>query len=509
MLPFESLSNIDIASKKIQKAIKDNANIGVVWDVDMDGVSAGAIMTRYLKHFTQNTISLINQGKAHGLKEQALIEGVDLLVACDSLSDEEDIYQGLVDRGIDVVLLDHHPASENSVATIVNSTVGNYGNPELSGAGVTWKMCAYLDRQMGTNYAKDLVDLACVGIIADVCSVGPESMENRCICNMGFNNLRNPALREILGKYDFNAQSVSYSIAPLINSLQRLGHNRIAIDLFLSDEPSEIRLMLSEIKEYKAEQDKIVADIFESFRVEYEGKYASYGADGLPPVLIGFSGHRGLSGLVATKIANHFCRPTIMLCDELVNTNKLAGSMRSYGDIDLQSLINDTGLAEARGHTYAAGISVRPEDFTAFELAINEALEGLEPEVKYDVDAIVSTDLLTEDVLKAIAYVNTITGKDFPMVSVALYGLQVDDATLMQDKHSKVVCPGLQIIKWHDKTLYEATVTTSGPCVVDVIGTPELNHFAGRTTLQIIATDYNVRLVKSEKGGSYGLPFDL
>ena len=224
LIPYDKFINIDKAREIVENGIDNNLNLCVLSDVDTDGVCSGAIIYKYLSHFTNNITIDINEGKVHGVED--LETNADILIVVDSINAADD-YKKFTDKGTKVVILDHHiPPSfieEYSHVTLVSSAV-DYPNPQLSGSGVTWKFCKYLDEYFLTDYADELVDLAATGIIADMCDVSVA--ENRYICYEGLNNLHNLGLKKIVGSYQFNSQSVSFSVAPLVNACTRLNRNQ-------------------------------------------------------------------------------------------------------------------------------------------------------------------------------------------------------------------------------------------------------------------------------------------
>ena len=115
LLPLDSLMRIDDARQIVENGLDNNKNFGIHWDVDTDGVSSGTIMTRYLRNYTDRVSSYINTGKAHGLIEQDLeqFNGVDILIVVDSLDKDTSQYEELHNRGIQIIVLDHHAIDHN------------------------------------------------------------------------------------------------------------------------------------------------------------------------------------------------------------------------------------------------------------------------------------------------------------------------------------------------------------------------------------------------------------
>lgn len=235
--PYD-LKNMDKAVECFDKHIQNKSAIGILFDTDADGLTSGTEMTNYLSDMGITAKTYINSGKKHGLylgdqMDEILNSGIKLLIIVDSLDKCTDGYEMLNDNGIDIIILDHHDVEINydKYATLVSSQV-QYGNSALSGAGVTLKFLMALDEKYNTDYADKYFDLAAIGILADVSDVY-ESMENRAIINKGLNSLQNPAVKKILGSYEFNSKSVLFSIAPMVNACVRTNDNELAKDFSL------------------------------------------------------------------------------------------------------------------------------------------------------------------------------------------------------------------------------------------------------------------------------------
>ena len=127
LLPLDSLIKIDEARKIVEQGFDNNKTFGVFFDVDLDGVSSGTIMTRYLQKYTDKVFTYINTGKAHGLIGQDLerFDGVDILIIVDSLDKDTSQYEVLYRKGKQIIVLDHHSIDSNfdyvSYVTLVSS----------------------------------------------------------------------------------------------------------------------------------------------------------------------------------------------------------------------------------------------------------------------------------------------------------------------------------------------------------------------------------------------------
>ena len=154
---------------------------------------------------------------------------IGLVIAPDSSSNDYVEHEELAKRGIDVLVLDHHEAEEYSkFACVINNQMCDYPNKSLSGAGVVYKFCCYLDKLLNSNYAEDFLDLATVGLIADVMPL--KDFETRHLILKGMQGFRNPLLKTMVEKDDFHFGgkaltpfNIAWYIAPYINAITRSG----------------------------------------------------------------------------------------------------------------------------------------------------------------------------------------------------------------------------------------------------------------------------------------------
>lgn len=492
LLPLNSLMKIDDARQIIENGLDNNKNFGVHWDVDTDGVSSGTIMTRYLRNYTDRVSSYINTGKAHGLIEQDLeqFNDVDILIVVDSLDKDTSQYEELHNRGIQIIVLDHHAIDTNvdydKFVTLVSSQ-RNYDNPSLSGAGVVWKFCKYLDEYFMNDYADEYVDLAACGILADVCDVSEDDKENRYIVNEGLKNLKNPAIKKIIGSYEFNSKAILFSVAPLINACCRIGRNNIAIQLFLSDENKEVLALKKQLEECKEIQANELERILPSVYKDFDSQNGE--------VLYTFiDTEYGIGGVIGNKCLEIYNKPMFILKD---CKDKYCGSMRSVGYGDFMALCNNTELAVLHGHEQASGIEIEKDKFEEFISMINQQLSNMEQTTsdEIDIDCEINIEDITRTLVDKVKEIDKISGSGvkpitFKVVNIDEYGI----GSFKQGKHL-VITPtdNIQLIEWNTKADYEELeddALMNEP--IEVIGELDSGFFARKYMLKVIISDLKV-----------------
>lgn len=489
LVPDEKMYNIDRAKDIILDTIKSDGKFFIYGDVDTDGCTATAIAYRYLKHFTDKIIVYTNVGKSHGVEDDfdidAKLKDVNTVIVLDSINKYPNMYLNILNKGIKLIILDHHIPSKDVLAVrdeicLVSSAV-DYDNPALSGSGVTWKVMHYVDKFVGKDYTTELADLAATGIIGDICNVGLDSMENRYICDLGFSHMTNPAIKAIIDKYTFDSTAVAFSISPLVNCANRLENNSEAVELFITDDTLRIVDIIDDLKSYKDFQKETVEKIYN----EVVLKQAEAQKDNKCLYFM-LEDSKNLSGLIANKVANEYCKPALVLSTSEDGT-EYSGSMRSVGVDDFRAIINSTGLAVCEGHEMAAGITIKKNNFFNFFDAIEDALKDYDFVQKVDVDIQVSVPQISSYITAKLKEINRITGNGFKQVLVAV--LDADNFTIKrmsEGKHMSVKFDNVAMVKWNIDNWDNVDEHKK----ISAIGTLNENKFMGNVKSQLVMTDY-------------------
>ena len=490
--PFE-LKNMKKSVDIILNGIKEQKRFGVFYDAaDCDGLCAGQIMRSYLLNYISYIEIFFLEGKQHGIDHLNLddvISKVDILIIVDSSSDNFKEQQYLKDNGVEVIIYDHHPSEEKDIVTVVNCKHGSYLNPELSGGAVTWKACMAIDITTGQEYSIETQDLAGISILADVCNIGEDYPENRYIVKQALGNLENPAIRTIIGKYDFTSTSVLFSIAPIINAAARTSNNKLVIDFLNESNPVRLAEYLRILKEFKEKQDESVENSTNNLEFQIRSLDLKKSK-----VIYGFTDSNEFAGLIGSKLCNKYNRPAIILHEPKDGDDEYKGSMRGYGVDDFKAIIHKSGKARCFGHVNAAGIRIKVSDFDELIKRLNNLLKDTEFIVKEEADVILKPSDITPKLIEKITEVNKISGHGFKPIAVVIENLEPDGCVLMQNKHSKFVVEGIECIKWNDSNLAKELQPEEDCSVsVDVLGTLQLSNFAGKKSKQIIIQDYKVK----------------
>ena len=202
-------------------------------DSDCDGMTSSAVLINYLHclypAYTQNNIIYrLHTGKQHGIILEEVPKDVKLVIAPDSSSNEYDIHKTLAEQGIDVLVIDHHEAERISdYACVINNQLCDYPTKSLSGVGMVYKFCSYIDKLLNENYADEFLDLVALGIIADMMPLN--DFETKHIINKGINHIRNPYFKGMVQKNEYSLggeltpTGIAFYIAPYVNATLRSG----------------------------------------------------------------------------------------------------------------------------------------------------------------------------------------------------------------------------------------------------------------------------------------------
>ena len=419
----EKLEHIKDGVAMLISHIERNDKIFIQVDSDCDGYTSSAILINYLNclfpHYVQTQISYrIHDGKQHGLLTDTIPSDVKLVIAPDASSNDYEQHKELHDRGIDVLVIDHHEAEKYSeYACVINNQMCDYPTKSLSGAGVVYKFCSYIDQLLGCDYANDYIDLATVGIIADVMDL--RAYEIREIILRGMQGFRNPLLKAMVAKDKFHFEgkqltpfNIAWYIAPYINAITRSATEQEKLVVFESmieylaykTVPStkrgckgqnETRVeqavrTCANVKNRQSKAKENASDaVFQTIKDEnlLEHKILAIRLD--PK----YAADKNLTGLIANGLLDLYCRPVLIL-NKVEEEGKVywQGSGRGYDKANLGSLrdlLESSGLVQyAQGHAMAFGVSIPEENYDALVQYVDEAYKDFDCSPVYSVDLI-------------------------------------------------------------------------------------------------------------------------
>jgi single-stranded-DNA-specific exonuclease len=325
----------------------------------------------------------------YGLKlevlERVLVErAVKLVITVDCGITSVEPVQRAIERGIDVIITDHHlpPGVLPSAAAVLNPKQPGCEYPfkELAGVGVAFKLCCELIRRNGKKISiESLLKIAAIGTVADV---APLIGENRTIAWLGLNGLsdpRNKGLRALIRRLGMlgrplRAVDIGFRIGPRINAAGRLASANTAIDLFSADDDDTAWQMCAELDRMNAERQAVELKVREAAE-------ATLDCGGTPRskvlVLAGENWHRGVIGLAAGRLAQKYHRPTLVIS---VEGDHGAGSARSIPTINLHEQLEQVSdlFTHFGGHEFACGFSIVARNIPALRERLTRQFEAID-----------------------------------------------------------------------------------------------------------------------------------
>jgi single-stranded-DNA-specific exonuclease len=365
--PF-GLAGMDAAVGRLLRAVEQEERVAIVGDYDVDGVSGTALLAAVFRACGLATEVLLPHRMIDGYgfqpvhAERASERGCSLIVTVDCGTSSAVAIERAIAAGIDVVVTDHHlpPDDFPAVAIQVNPRQPGcrYPFPELSGVGLSLKLATALLQRVGRPVPlASLLRIACLGTIADLVPLGGE---NRVIAALGLRALaeaRSEGLRALMRvagvKPPLTAADVGFRLGPRINATGRLDTAERALELFLTRDSARAEQLAAELDALNRERQD------EERRVVEETMALFAEADPLPGILVAWSPewHRGVVGIAAGRLAQHFHRPAVLLAvDGLTAT----GSGRSLPGIHLHGFLDRwrSELLKFGGHAAAIGLTV-------------------------------------------------------------------------------------------------------------------------------------------------------
>lgn len=523
---YALLENIDDAAACIQKHMERKSKIAILVDCDCDGYTSAAALFNYMKKCDTalDIHYLLHAGKEHGLSEDIVIpDDIDLVLIPDAGSNDVERCKDLKEQGKDIVIIDHHICDvENPYATVVNSQ-NNYPNKELSGVGVVYKVLQKLDDDLWQTYADRYLDLVAVGMIGDM--MDERSLETRYLSDCGRVSIRNKLLQSLVNVQSFSISQpptindIAFYICPLINAAIRVGDEELkdlmfrafieTDEIFLykkrrekEEVPEDIYERVARLlKNNKEKQDKVVEgtlDVCVS-SIEHNG---SNNNKMLFVDVTNLDVRKELGGLVATKIAESYGKPCLML-RQIEDTEMYGGSVRNIRNspIDsLKSLLDSTGLfEEVAGHDNAFGVKIKDANVIKAIKRLNRILMDETFDRAYCVDFIIGYEDVAIDIIKAIDDAKWVfcKGVDEPLLLVTGIMIDPSDVSVIGKNRNtwkvKNDVGGFELVKFrcdsNDEILH---MSTPNSITINAICKASINSYKGKLTPQLIVKDYEI-----------------
>lgn len=399
------MKDMDKAVERITSAIRKNDRILIYGDYDVDGTTSVAMVYSFLRKYHNKIDYYIpdryNEGYGISYKgiEYAALNRIKLIIALDCGIKAVDKIQFAKDRGIDFIICDHHtPGDKLPDAYAVldpDRPDCSYPFKHLSGCGVGFKMLqAYcMQHNIPNDVLWDYFDLLAVSIASDIV---PIKGENRIMTFFGLQKLMEDprvglkSIISVAGIADktITVEDIVFKIGPRINAAGRIESGKQAVDLLICEKYEEAMLHCEKINAYNLTRRNIDKNMTDEALKEIEhfnGKFK------FSTVLFNPSWHKGVVGIVASRLIENHYRPTVVLTE---SNGFATGSARSVTGFDLYQAISECAdlLENYGGHRYAAGLTMRIDNVPIFRERFEDVVsqtitpEQLIPQIEIDAE---------------------------------------------------------------------------------------------------------------------------
>ena len=372
-----NFKDINIATKRVKKAIECGEKITIVGDYDVDGVVSTTIMLEFFEDLGIKVDYIIPNRFEHGYGLSPKIANkIDngLVITVDNGISAYEASLILKEKNIDLIITDHHTVGEKipHALAIINPKQEDctFEFKEICGAQVAWYFCAAIKKELEANVdLSSYLDLLTLAIIADIM---PMTSLNHTMVKQGLKKIKNSKreafklLNQHIQKEFLVSDDVGFTIAPKINSAGRMDDASLALDFLLSKCQNSAYESLAVLEELNNYRKTLQEDICS--RAEKQIKSSDKAV-----VVWGEEWHEGVIGIVASKLSHKFKKPAFIFS---INDNIAKGSARANSQISLYDLISKAKhlLIGFGGHKNAAGLSLEAINLEEFKDIINKEL---------------------------------------------------------------------------------------------------------------------------------------
>lgn len=397
------MKDMDLAVRRIEEAISNDESILIYGDYDVDGTTSVSLLYSYLSTLTPKIATYIpdryDEGYGVSLKGIDFAEdnGFSLVIALDCGIKALNQVAYAKEKNIDFIICDHHKPGEKlpDASAILNAKRKDCEYPfkELCGCGVGFKLIQALASKKDTPIEELLpyLDLVATAIAADIV---PIVDENRVLTYFGLQVInerpRNgiKALLHQVKKTELTITDVVFIIAPRINAAGRIKHGNAAVELLIESNYEDALSYAQEIESFNVNRRELDTKITEEALYQIRKNKEE---DRFTTVVYDKNWHKGVIGIVASRLTETYYRPTLVFTK---SGDKLAASARSVKGFDVYNALQacEEHLIQFGGHKYAAGLTLKPENYEAFkskfEAVVQTSIdpELLEPEITIDTE---------------------------------------------------------------------------------------------------------------------------
>lgn len=500
------MKDMDKAIERVGKAIQNKERILIYGDYDVDGTTSVSIVFSFFRKLTDNIEYYIpdRYKEGYGVSkigiDYAAETGVSLIIALDCGTRSIELIQYAKNKGIDFIVCDHHlPGDElpDAVALLNPKRLDcEYPYKELSGCGIGFKLIqAYTQAyDMPFEEAAKYLDLVAVSTCSDIVEILDE---NRILVYYGLKKINEDpciGLQALLQSYqiknEYEVSDIVFGIGPKINAAGRIADAKSSVKLLIEEDFHQALLFAKTLIENNTERKDIDNDITKEALMILEQSSELQSRNST--VLYSENWHKGVIGIVASRLIETYYKPTIIFSE--VN-GMLTGSARSVKDFDVHDAIGACGdlVVQYGGHKYAAGLTIKKESFEAFKDKFEEIVTQkstaalLTPEIEYDLE------LDFEEITPKFFNVLNQFKPHGPGNMVPIFrsnNLLDSGSRIVKEKHLKILAQQ-KGIKFDGIAfnMSDAYSIVSSNQAFDICYSLEINEFKGKKNLQLKVRD--------------------
>ncbi|GJH41756.1 single-stranded-DNA-specific exonuclease RecJ [Capnocytophaga sp. HP1101] len=493
---------------RLHQALTEGETILIYGDYDVDGTSAVSLMERYLSNFTSNLHTYVpdRYTEGYGISFQGIdyaqAQGCTLIIALDCGIKAIDKVQYAKAKGIDFIIADHHRPSDvvpEAVAVLdPQQTDCPYPYKELCGCGLGFKLAQAYHEYLQRPF-EELIPLLDLVAIATAADIVPMDGENRCLMYFGLkvlNESPSAGVKALFGEHQgaITVTDVVFKAAPRINAAGRIEHGKYAVSLLTEANEEQALQKAKEIDALNTERKELDSSIATEAlnQIEANGEQDSYTS-----VVFNEEWHKGVIGIVASRLIEHYYRPTVVFTK---SGDKYAASARSVQGFDIYEALEQCSeyLEQFGGHKYAAGLTLRPEQYQLFKATFEEVVkQSINPELripKLSIDTALPLSKLTQKLYNVLKQFEPFGPCNLPPLFYAENVIDTGFAKRIgkEEEHLKLTLKEVGSTSYYDAVgfglAHKLPLVTSGR-PFSIIFSIEENEWNGRVSLQLQVRD--------------------
>jgi len=497
--------------------IKNNKKIVIYGDYDVDGITSTVVMYKFLQKLNADVSYYIPNRleDGYGLNtftlEQVATDGGDLVITVDCGITSVDEVEYAKNLGLEVIIIDHHHVGERipDALAIVNPHQENCKYPfsGMAAVGVAFSFLMVLKKVVQKDSffnvklpnLIDYLDIVAMGTVADMV---PLLSTNRIFVKHGLNQLKKKnrpgflALANICGVKTLNdvtPSTISYKMAPRLNAAGRIGDAVKGVELILSDNYDEALKIAKELNLTNEYRQKLEAEIFEQAveMVEKNELHKNHSCI----IIASKKWHAGVIGIIASRLAEKYYKPTIMIS---IENGVGRGSARSIPELHIYNMLETLShfLVRYGGHKFAAGLTIPEKNITEFKEEFDKLVHKEVHEKEYtdtlDIDAELNLEDLSPELVVAVSKLEPF-GMNNPEPNFLARNVLIKKQNIINRSHFYWKLQGKNSSLIYNAIAFSLLDQKQMPVAgdkIDIIFFPRINNWNGSVSLQLYIKDF-------------------